>query len=93
MHCAGSNDDSRIWQTVDGMYADFRGLYPPEPLVTVLRMIDGGEVDQVLTAHFDHEPIFLYPELDDRGWTHEVVPSDCGDCTDGVKLRIARYGP
>jgi hypothetical protein len=93
VHCAGSHGDTRIRQTADGTHVDLRGLEPPEPMVTVLRLIDLGEVDNVLIAHFDREPIFLYPELDDRGWTHEVVPHECGSCTDGVVLRIARYGP
>jgi hypothetical protein len=61
-------------------------------MVTILQMIDRDEIDGVLIAHFDHEPIFLYPELDDRGWSHEIVPSECGSCTDEVKICIARYG-
>jgi hypothetical protein len=71
---------------------DLRGLDPPEPLVTVLRMIDCGEVDTVLIAHFDREPIFLYPELIDRGWTHEIIASDCSSCANEVRLCIRRYG-
>ena len=92
MHCTGSDDESRLWRSGDTVHVDLRGLEPPEPMVTVLRLIDGGEVDHVLVAHFAREPIFLYPELDDRGWTHEVIPSECGSCTDGVKLSIVRYG-
>jgi hypothetical protein len=49
----------------------------------------------VLIAHLDREPIFLYPELDDRGWSHEVMESSCGgqDCADGVRLRMVRCNP
>jgi len=92
MHCGGSNDETRVWRTPDAIHINLRGLEPPEPLVTILQMIDRGEVDNVLIAHFDHEPIFLYPELDDRGWSHEIIASECGSCTDGVKLSIGRYG-
>lgn len=91
MHCSGASHESRVWRTPEALHLDLRGLDPPEPLVTVLRMIDQGEVDGVLIAHFDHEPVFLYPELDDRGWSHDIAPSECGSCADGVTLRIARY--
>ncbi len=63
-------------------------------MVAILQTIDGGEVDTALVAHLDREPIFLYPELDDRGWSHELVQSSCGgaDCEDGVTLRMVRWG-
>jgi hypothetical protein len=43
-------------------------------------------------VHLDQEPLFLYPELDDRGWSHELVSSSCGDpsCEDEVRLRLVR---
>ncbi len=52
------------------------------------------EVDITLVAHLDREPIFLYAELDDRGWSRELVPSSCGsqDCEDGVMLGMVRWG-
>ncbi len=58
------------------------------------KTIDGGEVDTALIAHLDREPIFLYPELDDRGWSHELVESSCGGphCEDGVMVRMVRWG-
>jgi hypothetical protein len=93
VQCTGLDSDSRVWRAQDAIHADLRGLEPPEPMVTVLQMLDGGEVESVLIARFDREPIFLYPELDDRGWTHEVVAHECGSCSDTVTVRIARYGP
>jgi hypothetical protein len=92
MHCARPDHQSRVWRTPEAVHVDLRGLEPPEPLVTVLRLIDLGEIDSVLIARFDREPIFLYPELDDRGWSHDVVPSDCDCSPSDVTLRIARYG-
>jgi hypothetical protein len=49
----------------------------------------------VLIAHLDREPIFLYPELDDRSWSHELITSSCGDpdCEDEVRLRLVRLTP
>lgn len=95
MTCARPEGGSRIWRTPEAAHIDVRGLEPPEPMVEILRMIDHGEVDSVLIAHLDREPIFLYPELDDRGWSHEVMDSSCGgpDCADGVRLRMVRWNP
>jgi hypothetical protein len=95
VHCAKPDDGARQWRSQEGIHLDLRGLDPPEPLVTVLRLIDSGEAETVIIAHFDREPIFLYPELDDRGWTHEMIASSCGGshCGDDVALRLVRLGP
>jgi hypothetical protein len=63
-------------------------------MIAILQAIDGGEADKALVVHLDREPIFLYPELDDRGLSHEVVQLSCTntDCEDGVVLRIVRRG-
>jgi hypothetical protein len=91
--CAERPEDARVWRTCEAVHIDVRGLEPPEPMVEILRLIDGGEVEGALVAHLDREPIFLYPELDDRGWSHELMDSSCGDheCADGVKLRMVRW--
>ncbi len=93
MTCARPEEKSRIWRVADAVHIDVRGLAPPEPMVAILQTIDGGDIDTALIAHLDQEPIFLYPELDDRGWSHELLPSSCGgtDCEDGVMLRMARW--
>lgn len=94
MTCVRPDDQSRTWRTADAVHIDVRGLEPPGPMVAILQLIDSGEVEGALVAHLDREPIFLYPELDDRGWSHEIVPSSCGsaDCEDGVMLRMVRWG-
>ena len=93
MHCARPEDGARQWRTAEGIHLDLRGLDPPEPMVTILQMIDSGEADSVLIAQFDREPIFLYPELEERGWAHEMISSCEGsDCADDVKLRLIRWG-
>jgi hypothetical protein len=63
-------------------------------MVAVLQAIDGGEADTALIAHLDREPIFLYPELDDRGWSRELIQSSGGstDWEDGVVVRMLRSG-
>ncbi len=62
-----------------------RGL--DEPLTTILRTIESGEASSAIIGHFDSEPIMLYPELEERGWTHEAMDSQCGDCEGGFMVR------
>jgi len=86
-------DGSRVWRTAEGLHLDVRGLAEPEPADMVLRMLESGEVDGALVGHFDAEPIVLYPELEERGWSHELVDAHCGDgCEGGVMLRMVRWG-
>lgn len=94
MACARGEEKSRIWRAGDAVHIDVRGLDPPEPMVAILNAIDSGEVDTAFVAHLDREPIFLYPELDDRGWSHELIQSSCEspDCEDGIMLRMEQYG-
>lgn len=95
MTCARLEEESRTWRADDAVHIDVRGLEPPEPMIAILQAIDSGEADTVLVAHLDREPIFLYPELDDRGWSHQLLESSCGsaDCEDGVMVRMERWGP
>jgi len=88
--CGQPQDGSRIWAAADGVHIDVRGLEPPEPMVRILQLID-GEIDTAVIAHLDREPIFLYPELDDRGWDHEIISPGCED-EDEVRLRLVRCG-
>ena len=86
-------DGSRMWRTADAIYIDLRGLPPPEPVATVLQTIESGDIDTALVGHFDQEPILLYPDLEERGWSHEVMESHCGDgCEGGFMLRMVRWG-
>jgi hypothetical protein len=66
---------SRTWLASDGLHLDVRGLDPPDPMVAILRLIDSGEAGNAVIVHLDREPIFLYPELEDRGWGYELLPS------------------
>jgi len=79
---------TRIWSAADGLHLDVRGLECPQPLVEILRTIDGGELT-ALIVRLDQEPLLLYAELDGRGWSHELLPADTG----GVQLRLSRPHP
>jgi uncharacterized protein DUF2249 len=87
-----SGHGSRTWSTPDGLHLDVRGLDPPEPMVAILGLIDGGDAGNVITVHLDREPIFLYPELEARGWSYEMLPGirDEAACDDEVNVRLVR---
>ena len=87
---APPKDGSRKWRTADAVHIDLRGL--SEPMATVLQTIESGDVDTALVDHFDQEPILLYPDPEERGWSHETVDSQCGDCEGGFMLRMVRWG-
>jgi hypothetical protein len=88
------DDESRLWQSADGIHIDVRGLNPPEPMLAILALLEKDDVSSLI-AHLDREPLFLYPELDERGWAYELLPPECGDqsCTHDVRLRLVRLHP
>lgn len=90
----GTLADARRLDDGDGRHLDVRGLACPQPLVEVLRTIDSGEL-AALIVHLDREPLLLYPELDERGWTHEILPPDRGQSAgaDELRLRLTRLHP
>jgi hypothetical protein len=94
MSC-GCQSGQEMWRAEDGMHLDMRGLEPPQPMVKILGLIDHGQAEPVMIVHFDHEPIFLYPELDDRGWGHELLTSSCDDpaCAEEVRVRLVCLRP
>ncbi|MBK7332002.1 MAG: DUF2249 domain-containing protein [Betaproteobacteria bacterium] len=77
---------SRRWVAADGAHLDVRGLKPPEPMVAILSMIDGSAGEAAFTVHLERDPVFLYPELAERGWIATPVAADPGE----VRLRLER---
>jgi uncharacterized protein (DUF2249 family) len=55
----------------DQLVLDLRGLEPPEPMVRVLERLDALEPGQRLVVLNDRRPIFLYPQLEARGFVHD----------------------
>lgn len=60
------------WTDGKTVYLDLRHMDPPEPMRAILREIDGG-LTTVLVAYLDREPVPLFPELEERGWTWRSV--------------------
>lgn len=78
--------DATLWP-VPLKTLDNRGLLPPEPMTRLLEALESlldGDVQEVFN---DREPIFLYPELEVRGY--EVITEKR---MEGVRLLIRRRG-
>jgi hypothetical protein len=88
--CTPPEAGLRRWTTAEGMHLDVRGLACPDPMLESLGILDRGEAD-VLIVHAEQEPMLLYPELNDRGWSYELVPQ-CGhhDAAEGLMVRVVR---
>jgi uncharacterized protein (DUF2249 family) len=63
---------------------DVRGLEPPQPMVRVLESLDALPAGGELVVLHERRPIFLYPQLDERGFVHETDESEPGV----VRIRI-----
>ncbi|HET7874371.1 MAG TPA: DUF2249 domain-containing protein [Methylomirabilota bacterium] len=68
---------------------DVRGLEPPEPMVRILEALERLTPDDTLEVLHERRPMFLYPQLDERGFTHETDEVEPGM----VRIRIRAGGP
>jgi len=62
----GSAADAVLWPDPVEVL-DLSGLMPPEPMVRILETLAGMAGGSVLFALLDREPVFLFPELAQRG--------------------------
>ncbi|HEY7202706.1 MAG TPA: DUF542 domain-containing protein [Methylomirabilota bacterium] len=62
---------------------DVRGLEPPQPMLRVLEALDTADD---LEVWLDRRPVFLYPQLEDRGFEHDTAEPTPGV----VRVRIHR---
>ncbi len=56
------------WPEEDGLHVDVRKLPPPQPMLAILRLLDGPPPLATLVVHHDRMPHYLLPELAERGW-------------------------
>jgi uncharacterized protein (DUF2249 family) len=65
---------------------DVRALEPPQPMVRVLEEAERlGPGDELEVRH-ERRPVFLYPQLDERGFAHETDEPEPGV----VRIRVRR---
>ncbi|MDE2397258.1 MAG: DUF2249 domain-containing protein [Burkholderiales bacterium] len=78
---------ARRWREADGEHIDVRGLAPPQPLVAILALVRELDASATpLTVHHERDPLLLYGELEDIGWTALPLAGDPGE----VRLRLER---
>ena len=67
---------------------DVRGLEPPTPLVAIMAHLERLGPDDELVVIHDRRPVFLYPQIEDRGFTHRTEEPEPGV----VRIVIRRGG-
>lgn len=74
---------SKVPEGLSVVSVDNRGLMPPEPMIRVLTSLDAMAEGELLEVMNDREPLFLYPELQNRGYRFHTE-----SLADGIKIRI-----
>lgn len=78
--------EAKVWREADGIHIDVRGLEAPRPMVAILALVDDPVTRPPVVVHHEREPLFLYPELAERGWRHAIVAGAPGE----VRLILTR---
>ena len=69
------------------MHIDVRGLAPPGPLVAIVELIESlDDMAAPVIVHHERDPMMLYAELAERGWTVERIDGVPGE----VRLKLER---
>lgn len=82
----GDNTDTASECGEGSVNLDLRGLEPPRPMVTILKTIDQSSVVDEIVVTLEREPLFLYPELAERGWRWVRLDGDGNE----VRMRLIR---
>lgn len=67
---------AKIWRDGADVHIDVRGLAAPNPMTAILRLIEQPDCGATVVVHHEREPMFLFPELAQRGWSWEAIPGD-----------------
>lgn len=60
-------------------HIEVRGLQPPEPLRAILTLVEKVPDGTVIIVHHDRHPIYLFPELAERGWSWAELEAPAGE--------------
>jgi len=74
------------WSTADGVHIEVRGLAAPAPFVQIIQLIESLKVPSAIVVHHDRDPLPLYDELAQRGWSAERIEGDVGE----FRLRLSK---
>lgn len=73
-----------VRREADGLHIDVRGLQPPTPMLAILRLCAVVEPGVAIIVHHDRDPLLLYPELAEIGWSFAKENGEPGE----VRLRL-----
>jgi len=62
----------------EAIFLDNRGLEPPLPMVKTLEALEQLPAGGRLKIHNDRVPVYLLPQLKERGASYEVHPQEDG---------------
>lgn len=60
------------------VFLDNRGLEPPMPMVKTLEALEQLSIGSTLRIHNDRVPVYLLPQLHERGATYDVQEQEDG---------------
>ncbi len=80
---------ARLWHQGEVPHIDVRGLEPPAPMLAILELLERAGCGAEVIVHHEREPLYLYPELAERGWRSELIEGEAGE----VRLRLSRAAP
>ncbi|MCL5879126.1 MAG: DUF2249 domain-containing protein [Deltaproteobacteria bacterium] len=66
----------RIREEGGTVYLDVRGLEPPGPMAMILETMAKLDPSKRLVVQHERVPMFLYPKLDEKGYTYETQEID-----------------
>lgn len=81
-------EGAMTWREEDGIHIDVRMLKPPMPLRAIVRLVEATAEDATIVVHHERDPVFLYPELAERGW--RVARKE--DAFANIRLWLVREG-
>ncbi|MBF0372946.1 MAG: DUF2249 domain-containing protein [Alphaproteobacteria bacterium] len=85
-NCPMAEVGAPVWRTAGEVHIDVRGLAAPQPMVSILRLLVVLPPGLPVIVHHEREPLYLYPELAERGWNWAALSGEPGE----VRLRLTR---
>lgn len=83
-----SDFGATIWRDHDGVHIDVRALEAPAPMVAILQVTDRPDHGGRITVHHRRDPLYLYPELAERGWSWQRIDGEPGE----IRLVLTKTG-
>lgn len=83
-----SDFGATVWRDHDGVHIDVRALEAPAPMLAILQLTDGPGHGGRIIVHHRRDPLYLYPELAERGWSWQRIEGEPGE----IRLVLTKNG-